>query len=144
MEKHEIRETLALVRQMQVLAKDVETRLSLALDEETDTTGPRLDSREALRVERFGEVAHRHLQAIEENGRMTLGESLAIRRQMFGEKVQSTANLFGTAESGALFYRKTAYGKTRHDSDEIALTEEGERIARLWRDAHGADAPTAR
>lgn len=140
MESKEIRETLALVRQLQVLAKDVEGRLSLALDE--SPAAPGMDSREAMRAERFGEVAHRHLQAIEQNGEMNLGESLAIRRKMFGDKVQSTANLFGTQDSGALFYRKTPYGKPRNDSDEIALTQEGERIARLWRKLHTDGAPS--
>ncbi|MCU1617845.1 MAG: hypothetical protein JWO98_5385 [Frankiales bacterium] len=138
MDNPEIRETLALVRQLQVLAKEVEGRLSQALDE--NPAAPALDTREAMRVERFGEVAHRHMLAIEQNGEMTLGESLAIRREMFGDKVQSTANLFGTKDSGALFYRKTPYGKTRNDSDKIALTEEGERIARLWRELHTGDA----
>lgn len=140
MNSNEIRETLALVRQLQVLAKDVEGRLSLALDESPATPG--MDSRDAIRVERFGEVAHRHLLAIEQNKGMTLGESLAIRREMFGDKVQSTANLFGTKDSGALFYRKTPYGKTREDSDKIALTQEGERIARLWRELHTEDTPS--
>jgi hypothetical protein len=134
---NEIRETLGLVRQLQVLAKDVEGRLSLALDE--SPASPGMDSREAMRVERFGEVAHRHLLLIEQNGEMTLRESLDIRREMFGEKVQSTANLFGTKDSGALFYRKTPYGKPRNDADKIALTEEGERIARLWRELHTED-----
>lgn len=141
MNTHQIRETLAVVRQLQVLAKDVEGRLSLALDE--TPASPGVDAREAMRVERFGEVAHRHLQLIEQNGEMSLGESLAIRREMFGDKVQSTANLFGTKDSGALFYRRTPHGKSRQDSDKIALTQEGERIARMWRELHADGASSA-
>lgn len=134
MDSQEIRELRVLIRQMRVLANDAESRLSRALDDEPPSPGG--DPREAIRVERFGEVAHRHLLVIEQNGEMTLGESLAIRREMFGDKVRSTANLFGVQDSGALFYRKTPHGKTRNDADQIDLTEEGKRIAQLWRDQH--------
>jgi hypothetical protein len=132
MQANEIREVLTQVRQMKVLVNGIDERLTQALGR--SPTAPALDARDAMRVERFGEVAHRHLSVIEENGEMTLGESLAIRRELYGDRVQSTANLFGTRDSGALFFRRTPYGKTRHDSDKIDLTEEGKRIAQLWRE----------
>ena len=67
---------------------------------------------------------------------MTLGDSLAIRRELYGDKVRSTANLFGTKGSGALFHRTTPYGTKRNDDQEVKLTEEGERIAALWKQLH--------
>ncbi len=56
---------------------------------------------------------------------------------MYGAKVRSTANLFGTKNSGALFHRTTPYGTKRIDAQEIKLTDEGERIALLWKALHG-------
>jgi hypothetical protein len=50
--------------------------------------------------------------------------------------VRSTANLFGTKGSGALFHRTTPYGTKRDDNQEIKLTEEGVRIAKLWKELH--------
>ncbi len=118
--------------------KQVEARLRSALQEEDADAPPVLDAKDLARVERFGEVAHRHLLVIETFKELTLGQSLAIRRELFGDKVQATANLFGLKDSGALFYRKTPYGKKRQDSDPVALTQEGVRIAGLWRQLHPA------
>jgi hypothetical protein len=92
---------------------------------------PYLDAKTASRVEKLGEVAHRH-----KHGSMTRADSLAIRRQMFGGRVQATANLFGTADSGALFWRDQPYGTPVSDDDPIRLTAEGTRIADLWRATH--------
>lgn len=66
---------------------------------------------------------------------MTLGDSLAIRRQMYGENC-STANLFGVKGSGALFHRTTPFGTARRNDQEVRMTEEGARVAKLWRDLH--------
>lgn len=87
-------------------------------------------------MEAVGEVAYRHWEFIEQHGSMTLGNSLAIRREMYGDKVRSTANLFGTKGSGALFHRTTPYGTKRDDNQEIKLTEEGVRMAKLWKELH--------
>lgn len=85
------------------------------------------------RVEQFGEVATRHLLVVETKGSMTLGDSLTIRRELFDDKVRTTANLFGRSGSGALFYRNVPSGQPRNDNDPVELTEEGKRIAGLWR-----------
>jgi hypothetical protein len=63
---------------------------------------------------------------------MTRADSLKIRQEMYGENVQATANLFGTKNSGALFYRNVPYGSPVKDDDPICLTEQGVRIAELW------------
>jgi len=89
----------------------------------------------AGRVARLGEVAHRHLEFIETYGSMTRADSLRIRRELFGDSVRSTANLFGRRESGALFWRNRPYGAPVRDDDPIELTDEGRRIAELWRAA---------
>ena len=137
MEQNKIRDLMALLGRQQALGKQIEARLTAELHDETSSL-PVLALKDLARVERFGEVAHRHLLVTEAKGSMTLGESLTIRRQLFGDKVQTTANLFGVKGSGALFYRQTPYGKTRQDSDPVALTEEGKRIAGLWRKSHPA------
>jgi hypothetical protein len=97
---------------------------------------PYLDAKTADRVEKLGEVAYRHKEFIDAHGSMTRADSLAIRRQMFGAKVRATANLFGTIDSGALFYRDRPYGATVHDDDPVCLTDEGIRIAELWQATH--------
>ena len=97
---------------------------------------PQMDARTADRVARFGRTAHLHLARIEEHGYITRAESLDIRREIFGNKVRSTANLFGREGSGALFWRDQAFGTPVHDDDRILLTEEGVRIATLWRAMH--------
>lgn len=95
-----------------------------------------LSSKELARVDKVGEVAYRHWKFIEDHGSMTLGDSLAIRRQMYGENVRSTANLFGVKDSGALFHRTTPFGTARKDDQEVRMTEEGAHVAKLWRDLH--------
>lgn len=97
---------------------------------------PHMDARTADRVARFGRTAHLHLAHIEEHGFITRAQSLEIRRQIFGEKVRSTANLFGREGSGALFWRDRPYETPVHDDDRILLTDEGMRIATLWRAVH--------
>jgi len=132
----EVKELQTMMGQIGALVTQVGVRLASALQDEQTNALPILGAKDAARVEKFGEVAHRHLLAIEKSDGMTLGESLAIRREFFGKNVQSTANLFGTKGSGALFYRKTPYGQVRNDSDPVAVTEEGKRIAVLWRQLH--------
>jgi superfamily II DNA helicase RecQ len=76
---------------------------------------------------------------IEQSGGITRGDSLQIRREMYGDKVQSTANLFGRRDSKALLYRDRPYGTPVRDHDPIKLTDEGLRIARLWRRLHSVE-----
>ena len=90
------------------------------------------------RVAKLGRVAHLHLTALEEGGgRLTLGESREIRRHQMGPKVQSTANLFGAKDSGAILYRKAAPGHRPKDTDPIQLTKEGRRLAKEYRRLQG-------
>ena len=70
------------------------------------------------------------------DGKLTLGESREIRRNQLGPKVQSTANLFGMKDSGAILYRKGA-GQRPRDTDPIALTKEGQRLAKEYRRLQG-------
>jgi hypothetical protein len=79
-------------------------------------------------------VAHRHLEFIEENGSMTLGDFLAIRRELYGSNVQATANLFGRKDSGALLWRNVDTGTPRDDNQPVEMTAEGTRIAELRRE----------
>ena len=101
---------------------------------------PYMDVKTTARVEKLGEVASRHKDFIDTHGEMTRADSLAIRRQMYGSRVRATANLFGLRESGALFYRNLPYGTPVQDDDPICLTDEGTRIAELWRATHQAPA----
>jgi hypothetical protein len=86
------------------------------------------------RVAKLGRIAHLHLKAFEDGGgRLTLGQSREIRRHQLGPEVRSTANLFGTKDSGAILYRKAPAGQRPRDTDPIRLTKEGERLAREYR-----------
>jgi hypothetical protein len=90
------------------------------------------------RVAKLGRIAHLHLKAIEDGGgHMTLGQSREIRRQHWGSQVRSTANLFGTKDSGAILYRKGPVGQRPRDTDPIRLTKEGERLATEYRRLQG-------
>ena len=91
------------------------------------------------RVAKLGRLAHLHLKALEEGGgRLTLGESRELRRFHLGPKVQSTANLFGAKDSGAILYRKASAGHRPKDTDPIQLTREGRRLAREYRRLQGS------
>jgi hypothetical protein len=96
-----------------------------------------LSARDIARVESVGEVAHRHLAFVEQHGSMTRKDSLAIRRELYGPKVRATANLFGTKDSGALFYRPLGHDEPAKDDDPVDLTDEGRRIATLYRSIRG-------
>ena len=90
------------------------------------------------RVAKLGRIAHLHLKALEDGGgHMTLGQSREIRRHHWGPKVRSTANLFGTKDSGAILYRKAPSGGRPKDTDPIRLTKEGERLAEEYRRLKG-------
>ena len=90
------------------------------------------------RVAKLGRIAHLHLVALEKGGgRLTLGESREIRRHHLGPKVQSTANLFGARDSGAILYRKGPPDHRPKDTDLIQLTREGRRLAREYRRLQG-------
>lgn len=124
-------DALDLVEQAEALLAQAKARFKMATGQQPDV--PYMDATTATRVERFGEVAHRHLEFIKQNGSMTLADSRAIRREMYGEDIQSTANLFGKYGSGALFWRDRPFGTEPKNDDPIRLTEEGTRIADLWR-----------
>ena len=90
------------------------------------------------RLAKLGKIAHLHLKALEDGGGdMTLGQSREIRRDHWGPTVRSTANLFGTKDSGAILYRKGPAGQRPRDTDPIRLTKEGERLAREYRRLQG-------
>ncbi|MCU1358091.1 MAG: hypothetical protein JWM89_3509 [Acidimicrobiales bacterium] len=120
--------------QAEALIREARSILASALVEQDEI--PYMDLKTAGRVRTLGEVAHRHLALIEENGSITRAESLRIRREMYGDEVQSTANLFGKRNSGALFWRDRPTGSPVRDTDPICLTDEGVRIATLWRAVH--------
>jgi hypothetical protein len=120
-----------LIEQAEGLLAQAQRCLQAALGQQQEL--PYMDAKTAGRVEKLGEVAYKHMEFINSHGSMTRADSLAIRRQMYGPNVQATANLFGTADSGALFYRDLPFGTPVRDSDPVALTEEGTRIAELWR-----------
>jgi len=130
----EFGEIRQLLDEISVRVGQVQLRFAQLVGE--SPPGPALPAKELARVEAVGEVAYRHAQFIEEHGSMTLGDSLTIRRELYGDKVRSTANLFGTADSGALFHRTTPYGSKVDYSQEVRLTDEGARVAALWEQLH--------
>jgi len=75
-----------------------------------------LTTRERHRLDRVGLVAYRHWRFIHEHGSMTLGDSLKIRRELYGANVRSTANPFGRRGEGEILHRATSCctrGETR-------------------------------
>ena len=137
--------TMDAVNEALKLIGQAEALLAQAPRQLTQATGapsrlPYMDAKTALRVEKLGEVAYRHQQFIEDHGSMTRADSLLIRRELYGEDVQATANLFGRKGSRALFWRDRPHGTPVKDDDPIRLTEEGARIADLWSALHCPDA----
>lgn len=137
-----IKEALRLVEQAGALLAQARARLRAFGG--ADAGQPFMDAKTAARVERLGEVAHRHLAHIEAHRSMTRLDSLMIRREMYGAEVQSTANLFGLRDSNALFWRDRPHGTPVSNDDPICLTVEGERIAKLWRATRRYSAEVAR
>jgi hypothetical protein len=105
-----------------------------------DTPGgapPPLSPTELARVEKLGEVAYLHWTHKQEAGSLTRGDSLSIRRRLYGDKVQGTASQFGKKGEHSLFYRDVPHGAPVHHSDPVELTEDGVRLALLWAQLHG-------
>jgi hypothetical protein len=98
---------------------------------------PRADTVDHARVDRIGRVAHLHLEVLEHQGSMTVKESRQLRREHVDGDIRSTANLFGTRDSGAILFRPVPHGQRVRDSDPVQLTAEGERLARAYRRRHG-------
>ena len=98
---------------------------------------PLLEPAELRRIETVGKMAHLHLAFMERHGgKMTIADSRVIRRKHYGDKVRSTANLFGTADSGAILYRPVPYGTRTMPDQEVRLTTEGTRLAAAYRRLH--------
>lgn len=75
----EVKELQTMMGQIGALATQVKVRLAGALQDEQTNALPILGARDAARVEKFGEVAHRHLLVIEESdgiGRDDAGREL--------------------------------------------------------------------
>lgn len=84
------------------------------------------------------EVAYRHYKAEQEKGSpLTLGESLEIRREIYGPTaVRGSAALFGIKGSNHILYRDVPYGKRRNINQLVYLTEYGLRRAKAYAKAH--------
>jgi hypothetical protein len=87
--------------------------------------------------DQMGDVAHRHLLLQEQKGELTVKDSREIRRAMFGTKMRATANLFGTKNSGALFFRKAEFGSRVKPDQKVELTASGLARAKSYRLANG-------
>jgi hypothetical protein len=86
------------------------------------------------RIETVGKMAHLHEELMERNnGQLTLGQSLELRRFHYGDRVRASAALFGKRGSNAILYREVAEGKRHEASDPVRLTEEGKRLAAAYR-----------
>jgi hypothetical protein len=86
------------------------------------------------RIETVGKMAHLHKELMERNnGQLTLGESLELRRLHYGDRVRASAALFGKRRSNAILYRDVPEGKRHEPSDPVRLTEEGKRLAAAYR-----------
>lgn len=95
---------------------------------------------------RTAQLAYEHLAFMDANGGdMTLGDSLAIRRRMFGASVRGTARFFGDhweddRASRILYRPDIPRGQRRNDKDPVALTRQGRELAERYRQHVGAAA----
>src|SRR4051794_10794318 len=87
--------------------------------------------------DRIDEASHRHLEVLERNGRITVADSLEIRRELYGEAVRGSASLFGRREENAPFWRDVEYGTRTKPDQLVHLTEAGMARARRYRQDHG-------
>jgi len=86
------------------------------------------------RIETFGKMAHLHQELMKRNnGQLTMGESLELRRLHYGDRVRASAALFGKRNTNAILYRDVPEGKRPEPSDPVRLTEEGKRLAGAYR-----------
>ena len=93
-----------------------------------------IDPAIVARLETVGKMAHLHKELMERNdGQLTLGESLELRRLYYGDRVRASAALFGKRKSNAILYRDVPEGKRHEPSDPVRLTEEGGRLAVAYR-----------
>jgi hypothetical protein len=93
-----------------------------------------IDPAIVARIETAGKMAHLHKELMERNnGQLTLGESLELRRLHYGDRVRASAALFGKRRSNAILYRDVPEGKKHEPSYPVRLTEEGERLAAAYR-----------
>jgi len=85
------------------------------------------------RIETVGKMAHLHKELMERNnGQLTLGESLELRRLHYGDRIRASSALFGKRSSNAILYRDVPEGKRHEPSDPVRLTEEGSRLAAAY------------
>lgn len=123
------------LEQVRVLLLEAVSVLDGASD---STTTMSVGVEEFARVEKVGKMAHLHLEQMEESDSpMTLGESRLLRKKHLDGPISSTANLFGTKGSGAILHRDKEFGSRPRDTDPIYLTQEGLRLAKLYRKLHG-------
>jgi len=86
------------------------------------------------RIETIGKMAHLHQELMERNnGQLTLGESLKLRRSYYGDRVRASAALFGKRRTNTILYRDVPEGKRHEPSDPVRLTQEGRRLAAAYR-----------
>jgi hypothetical protein len=118
------------VRELQQLQMEQTMLLREVLDGLAGGVAETVDPEVREQVATMGESAYRHQQYLLEHGTMTLRDSLAIRRELYGDKVRSTANQFSSPTRRSILLRK-ATGKVDYDH-EVILTDRGEWIAQLW------------
>ena len=86
------------------------------------------------RIETFGKMAHLHQELMKRNnGQLTMGESLELRRLHYGDRVRASSALFGKGKTNAILFRDVPEGKRHEPSDPVRLTEEGKRLAAAYR-----------
>lgn len=109
-------------------------------DQADEVDAPPPDPVELVRIEKVGKMAHLHLAFMEaHDGTMTVADSRELRREHYGVKMRSTANLFGKKDEGAIMYRPVPHGTRTKPGQEVRLTEEGARLAQAYRRLHGID-----
>jgi hypothetical protein len=96
--------------------------------------------REGDRVARMGGLAYEHEQVGQQLGRMTVGNTRPVRDRVYGSHQHNgSGSLFGDGpDSGRILWRPSSSERLSpiFEEDEILLTCEGERLARLYRERY--------
>ncbi|HUW40043.1 MAG TPA: hypothetical protein VMV90_03465 [Rectinemataceae bacterium] len=132
-----LHEISVIIAQARALIEQSELRIAQLSGTTTAREIPSLE--DDVRIEKLGKVAWCHYEFIRRHKRMTLGDSLRIRRALYGNKVRGTANQFGKKDENALFYRTVDSMTKRADDQEVKISADGEQIALRWITKHASE-----
>lgn len=86
-------------------------------------------------VEFWGPILKDHQEWIEKHGKITLKESLEIRRRYYeaaGMDIRNSANMFQSPKRESVLVRKVGYGTPSTDDQLVELTQKGKNLLKTF------------